>query len=569
MLCTLYIRNFALIQELTVEFKPGLTIITGETGAGKSILIGALNLVLGERASSDLVRSGAQKAVIEALFSNPPREKVGRLLEDSGIEPSAELILRRELSATAQSRCFINDTPATVALLKQVGELLIDLHGQHEHQLLLRSDTHETLLDDFAGSSQEVAAYRESRSRLHILRQQLLTLEKEAAEIRDKKELLDFQLQELSELDLKAGEEEDIESEITLLENAETLFSLTSSLNEKLYDGEHSVYSELAATLHTLEKLSGIDPRFEGHAEDARTAKSIVDELARFSRSYISEIDFNLPRLDKLRQRQLLIQRITRKYGRTLDELIALREELDARIALEDNLEAGRARMEAGIAEEKSTLSQSAIELSEKRKAAARNLETVIQEQLARLGIPGATFIVGMKSDKHPEGDIQGDDGKSYAALANGFDHVEFLVSANPGEEPRPLVKVASGGEISRIMLAMKSALAASTELPILVFDEIDTGISGRIAEAVGKSLKSLSRKHQIIAITHLPQIAAMGDLHLSVQKSVQEERTVSGVVALDHQSRLKAIASLISGSEISPSSLKLAAELVEAAKTA
>ncbi len=567
MLCTLYIRNFALIQELTVEFKPGLTIITGETGAGKSILIGALNLVLGERASSELVRSGSSKAVIEAVFTEPPAEKISSLLEEAGVEASPELILRRELSAAGQSRCFINDTPATVALLKQVGEVLIDLHGQHEHQLLLQPGTHETLLDDFAGTGQEVAAYRQTRSQLQMLRQQLSTLENEAAEIRDKKELLDFQLQELSELDLKAGEDEETENEITLLENAETLFTLTSSLNERLYDSEHSVYSELAAALHTLEKLAVIDRRFEGHSEDARTAKSIVDELSRFSRTYISEIDFNQPRLDKLRERQLLLQRVTRKYGRTLQELIELREELDARIALEDNLEAEKTRFEEEIGVARSELSRRGIALSEKRKSAASKLETLIQNQLAHLGIPSATFIVAMSREEQPQGDIQAG-GKCYAALANGCDHIEFLVSANPGEQPRPLVKVASGGEISRIMLAMKSVLAESTRLPILVFDEIDTGISGRIAEAVGKSLKSLSRKHQIIAITHLPQIAAMGDLHLSVQKSVQEERTVTEVIALDHQNRLQAIASLFSGSEISSSSLKLAAELVAAAES-
>ena len=565
MLFSLYIKNFALIQELSVEFSPQLTIITGETGAGKSILVGALSLVLGERASSDLVRSGTNKAVIEAVLKDVDPEKIDTLLTAADIELAPELILRRELSSGGQSRCFINDTPCTVALLKQVGELLIDLHGQHEHQLLLRADTHETLLDEYGGTNQEVSAYRASRSGLQHLQQQLLQLKKEAAEIRDKKEMLDFQLNELNALDLTSGEEELNETEITLLENAETLFTLSTALNELLYNSEHSVYSSISTALHTLEKLASIDKRFATHLEETRTAKSIVDELARFSRSYSSDIDFNPVRLDALRERQLLLQRIAKKYGRSLTELIALRNELNTRIALEENLEEEVERIEQNITTVKTELSLHAAQLSGKRQMAARRLEGVIQGHLAHLGIPNATFIVSMKLEEQDDGEIS-IEGKRYAALPNGCDRIEFLISANPGEKPKPLVKVASGGEISRVMLAMKSALAESAKLPILIFDEIDTGISGRVAEAVGKSLKSLSRLHQIIAITHLPQIAAMADLHLQVQKSVQDERTVTEVTLLDHESRLRAIAQLISGKSISPASLSHAAELVAGA---
>ncbi len=565
MLYSLYIKNFALIQELTVEFSPQLTIITGETGAGKSILVGALSLVLGERASSDLVRSGTNKAVIEALLKNVDTEKIDTLLSAANIEPVPELIIRRELSSSGQSRCFINDTPCTAALLKQVGELLIDLHGQHDHQLLLRADTHETLLDEYGGTNPEVSAYRASWSKLQNLQQQLNQLKKEAAEIRDKKEILDFQLNELSALDLTSGEEEANETEITLLENAETLFTLSTALSELLYNSEHSVYSSISTALHTLEKIAVIDKRFAAHLEETRTAKSIVDELARFSRSYSSDIDFNPVRLESLRERQLLLQRIAKKYGRSLPELIALRNQLEERIALEDNLEEEVERIEQIIITGKTELSLCASELSGKRQEAARLLEGVIQGHLALLGIPNATFIVSMSHEEQSEGEICVE-GKSFAALPNGFDRIEFLISTNPGEKPKPLVKVASGGEISRVMLAMKSALAESAELPILIFDEIDTGISGRVAEAVGKSLKSLSRLHQIIAITHLPQIAAMADLHLQVQKSVQDERTVTEVTILDHESRLQAIAQLISGKSISSSSLHHAAELIAGA---
>ncbi|MGB7511282.1 MAG: DNA repair protein RecN [Pelodictyon phaeoclathratiforme] len=567
MLVSLYIRNFALIQELTVSFNPGLTIITGETGAGKSILVGALSLVLGERSSSDLVRSGTSKAVIEAILNDVHSEKIERLLHDANIETAQELILRRELSSTGQSRCFINDTPCTAAILKQTGEMLIDLHGQHDHQLLLHADTHESLLDDFAKTAQEVTAYKEARSALQEMQRGLETLKKEAAEIREKREIVTFQLNELNALDLKSGEEESIETEITLLENAETLFTLSASLSELLYDSENSLYSAISEALHLLEKLATIDRRFDIHLEESRSAQSIVDELARFTRSYTANIDFNPVRLESLREGQLQLQRIGKKYGRSLSGLIELKNELEAKSALEENLEEEVDRIRQQIARQKAELSRYADTLCRKRQDAAHRLELLIQRQLAELGIPHATFIVSMRHEEDREGEITVD-GKSYTAFAGGYDQIEFLISANPGEKPKPLVKVASGGEISRVMLALKSALAESAELPILIFDEIDTGISGRIAEAVGRSLKNLSRLHQIIAITHLPQIAAMADLHLSVQKSVQQERTVTEVTVLDHESRLQAIAALISGKNISPSSLTLAAELVACGKT-
>ena len=378
--------------------------------------------------------------------------------------------------------------------------------------------------------------------------------------------MLDFQLHELNSVELKSGEEETIETEITLLENAETLFTLSTALNELLYESDHSIYSTITAALHTLEKLAAIDKRFDIHIEETRAATSIVDELSRFTRSYASDIDFNPDRLDTLRERQLQIQRLCKKYQRTLAELIELKNELEAKSALEENLEEEINHIEEKITLRKAELSCHATVLSNKRQEAAQRLERAIQEQLAKLGIPHSTFIVSITHVEDKEGEIS-IDGTTFTAFPGGYDKIEFLISTNPGEKPRPLVKVASGGEISRVMLAMKSALAESAKLPILIFDEIDTGISGRVAEAVGKSLRKLSRLHQIIAITHLPQIAAMADLHLSVKKSLQNDRTVTEVTPLDHESRLHAIASLISGEQMSASSLTLAAELVEAAR--
>lgn len=565
MLFSLYIRNFALIRELSLEFKPGLTIITGETGAGKSILLGALGLILGERASSELVRSESGKAVIEAVLRNIDAERIGPILGSAEIETAPELIIRREISSSGQSRCFVNDTPCTASLLKQLGEQLIDLHGQHEHQQLLHQGTHESMLDDYAGTTGDAAAYRNARSGLGILRQQLKALEKESLEVRERKGMLEYQFEELSALD--PGEDEDVAlgEEITLLENAETLFSLGSALGEQLYEGDTSIYQTLSSALQTLEKLAAIDKRFEPFIEEIRNAKSNVDELHRFNRRYVSDIDFNPSRLDELRERMLLLQRTCKKYALSLTGLIGLRKELEEKLDIEGNLEEKISQLEEQIAHRKAMLSRLAGELSLKRRKAAAGLEREILRHLSELGIPRASFIVSITNEERPDGEIC-IGGKDYASFDTGYDRIEFLISANPGEKPKPLAKVASGGEISRVMLAMKSALAASARLPILIFDEIDTGISGRIADAVGKCLRNLSKLHQIIAITHLPQIAAMGDLHLSVWKSVKDERTETEVTVLDRESRMQAIAGLISGRNITPASITLARELLERA---
>ncbi|MDP8305236.1 MAG: DNA repair protein RecN [Candidatus Chlorobium antarcticum] len=567
MLSSLYIRNFALIEELTIAFQPGLSVITGETGAGKSIIIGALGLVLGDRSSSEQVRTNARKAVIEAIFQNDIPLSTEALLKSSKIEPQAELIIRRELSETGQSRCFINDTPCTVALLKQVGELLIDLHGQHEHQLLLKPRTHETLLDEFASTTVAAAACRSQKEEIRLLRKKLLVLRNNAEALAQKRDLLDFQYRELSEIGVQEGEYEELEQQISLLENAETLSELCSSLNTILYDADNAIYPALGSALKLTEKLAGIDPRFNGMIEQARIATDSVDEIYRFNRSYSANIDHNPVLLESLRERQHIIARTAKKYAIPPDRIPALTLELEEQLNAEEGGEDAIRKNEDSLTALCIELSRAALELSAKRKKAAKRLETSVMEQLSELGIPHALFIVSITQTPDPEGDIT-IEGVTYRAQGTGCDTIEFLISANPGEKPRPLVKVASGGEISRVMLAMKSALATNADLPILIFDEIDTGISGRIADAVGRNIKRLSTLHQIVAITHLPQIAAMGDRHFRVHKEVENDRTLTRVSPIEGDERLEAIAALISGEHRSASSLSLAAELVEAAET-
>ena len=568
MLKSLYVRDFALIDELSVSFAPGLTIITGETGAGKSILMGALNMVLGERASAEVVRAGARKAVIEAVFGGEHYEGIGEMLDEEQIERTPELILRRDISATGQSRCFINDTPCTVSLLKRAGQQLVDLHGQHDHQLLLHAETHAGMLDGFGLLHAETAQYRNTLDEYRKLRRELQSLNERAEALRQKRDFIDYQHRELDAAGLVEGEERSIDEEINLLENAETLVSLGTELGQNLYESESSAYTALSAAVHLLEKLNAIDKSFEPWLEELRGATATVEELNRFAGSYADGIDFNGDRLEALRERQMLLQRLAKKHGKSIDELIALRDRLAEELSLEENLAGELAAIEADIRNARTALSASANSLSEHRREAAGRLEQEIMQGLSTLGIPHSAFEVRFTREAAPDGDIE-IDGTRYKAFDNGCDRVEFMISTNLGESPKPLAKVASGGEISRVMLAMKSALARSAELPILVFDEIDTGISGKVAQSVGFSLKRLSRMHQIIAITHLPQIAAMGDLHLAVVKRIEADRTLTGVTPLDETRRIEEVARLFSGADITAASLQLATELIEAGKTA
>ncbi len=568
MLTNLYIKNFALIEELSIEFSKGLTIITGETGAGKSILIGALNQVLGIRANTDLVRSGSNKAIIEAVLVPENPQRVKHVLEEAGLDADEEVLLRREISAKGQSRCFVNDSPCTLQILKQVGDLLIDLHGQHEHQLLLNPETHVSMLDGYGQLVDLVESYRTIHRDLRERRRELERITANAERVKEKQDLLEFQLKELEALDLKKGEDTELEAEITLLENSETRFSLCASINEQLYDTERSAFVQLSEAVRELDRLSDIDKNFSVHLEDAQSAKSLVEELSRTVRDYSEGIEFNPEHLESLRERQMQLQRARKKYGKTIDELIDLKENIAGELSMESNLSDRTEQFREEINALKKKLSELGADLSSKRHSTAAKLEQAIVHELKSLGIPHGVFRVSINRDAVEEGDISLG-GQHYKAYESGCDRIEFLLSTNIGESPKPLSRIASGGEISRVMLAMKSVLAENTQLPILIFDEIDTGISGKIADAVGRSLRNLSRTHQIISITHLPQIAAMADRHMAVEKTVRNERSLTKVRQLDDEEHVAAVANLISGRQRSESSLRAAAELIEHAKAA
>lgn len=562
MLRRLYIRDFALIEELEVEFDTGLNIITGETGAGKSIVVGALKLILGDRASMDTVRAGAKKAIVEGEFEGVEDPAVLAMLEENGIDRLPRLILRREISES-HSRAFVNDSPATVGLLKEVASELVDLHGQHDHQSLLQSERHLPLVDGFGGLETLVRAYRDRFDVVQALvrrRNDMLSRERQ---LKQEHELLAFQIEEIDTVGPREGEEDELDSERRILENAERLFEATSGLFELLYNSDPAISDMLVRARNELQNLCRIDSAFEDMAKEISSAHISVSETASFLQDYNSRIEFNPERLEEIRDRLIDFDRLKRKYGGTIESVMAHREDIGARFDLAADFDGALRRLDAEFAAATADLSDVALRLSAKRKAVAAQIQTAIVDELADLGMPGSRFEVRIEQPEDPTGWIR-DNGTTRTAFADGMDRCTFFISTNPGVEPMPLARVASGGEISRIMLALKSILAKSDRLPILIFDEIDTGISGAIAQRVGDCMLALGGYHQIIAITHLPQVAAAGTTHLKVVKSVQDGRTHISMKRLTESERREEIASLISGSEVTEGALRTARELIE-----
>jgi DNA repair protein RecN (Recombination protein N) len=571
LLKTLLIKNYALIEEVEVEFESGLNIITGETGAGKSILIDALSLVLGDRASSEVIRKGAEKAVVEAVFGVSGNRRVKSFVQSQDVDTGDEVILRREISAKGHNRCFVNDTPVTLSVMQSLGDMLVDLHGQHDHQSLLRPETHIDLLDDFGGLARLKEEYRACYDRLSDLFGVLEDLQSKERLLSERKDLYQFQIQEIDALSPQHGEEESLESELLILENSEKLFESTSGLHQLLYEGEQAVYDQLVLARNQLEDLARIDKTFEEIKNECASAVAIISEVAKFIQSYNSKIEFNPERLEQIRDRLGKIALLKKKYGGSLDAVISHREKIGQEFALAENFEEETGKLRDRIENERRTCSAAAQRLSAKRREHVAKINGSVASELAKLGISNARFDVRIENKTLGKSNGSTDPSRAYVKLGrefyeatpSGMDTVEFHISTNLGEELKPLVKVASGGEISRIMLALKSILAKSERLPLLIFDEIDVGVSGRIALAVGKSLKSLSQFHQLVAITHLPQIAGLADTHFVVEKSEREKRTRTRLRKLALEERVEEVAKLMSGAQVTDAGLRGARELM------
>jgi DNA repair protein RecN (Recombination protein N) len=571
MLRSLSIRDYALIEELEVEFDSGLNIITGETGAGKSILVGALGLLLGERASTEAVRAGAKKAVVEGVFDHADEGRLPALLRANDVEPNSTgvLIVRREVTGT-HSRAFVNDTPATLDVLREVAAHTIDLHGQHEHQSLLRPETHVELLDNFGGLGGLVETYRRRYAEVGELIRERDALARREAELRQQKELIAFQIEEIDRAAPVVGEVDELEAERRILENAERLYEATAALYEQLSESDDALYDRLVVVRNQLQDLARIDASFDETLQEVRSAEIVLKEATQFLQDYNARIEFNPERLDEIRERLGELDFLARKYGGTVEAVLHFREEIGKTYELAVNFEGAIARLAERIAEGQERLSRAAYRLSQKRHEVAERIEEMIAVELATLGMPHAQFAVRFGLQDDAAGWVAFPDGnrtRRVAAFPAGADLVEFHISANLGEDPRPLAKVASGGEVSRIMLALKTILAKSERLPILVFDEIDNGISGTIARRAGESMHRLAQYHQIIAITHLPQIASLGDTHFIVEKFVEEGRTKTRIRRLDEAERAEQVALLLAGDAVSEAALRSARELIESGR--
>ena len=565
MLKSLYVRNFALIDEVQLDLAAGLNILTGETGAGKSILIGALGLIIGERASTDLVRQGADKAIVEGVFDVRDNEYVRAVLAREGYDCNDELIVRREVTARGTSRAFVNDSPASLALLKDLGDHLVDLHGQHEHQMLLRAETHVAFLDAAAGLEEKVKRYAGAHAGVVESFEALRELRMRETQLRERQEFHRFQLGEIDAVAPRDGEDVEIQNELKILENAERIVGLITELSNILSEGENNVYDRLNEAQGCLDQLAGFDQTFNEYSEECGSALVSINEIAKQLGHYADRIEFSPSRVEELRTRLYALSGLRKKFGGTLAAVLEYRAKIVEELDLAGNFDERIAAIESELQERRTAAGKLAAELSKLRTAAARTIESSVETMLRTLGIDKARFVIGMRRRESDAGSAAAVlvERKYVVSAPTGIDVIEFMISTNVGEEPKPLAKVASGGEISRVMLALKSILAQGSRLPMLVFDEIDTGISGRIASKVGAAMQRLGERHQIIAITHLPQIAATSHQHFVVEKGERDGRTLTTVRALDADEHTREVAKLMSGEKITESSLRMARELI------
>ncbi|WP_337866732.1 DNA repair protein RecN [Ignavibacterium sp.] len=568
MLKSLEIKDYALIDHTQIEFEKGLNIITGETGAGKSILIDAMSLLLGERASTEVVRKGAQKSVVEGIFDVEGNKKVKILLDENDIEFLPELIIRREISLKGTNRCFINDSPVSLNLIKELGDLLVDLHGQHEHQSLLKTETHVDFVDDFAGNEKLLNEYLNLYQQLRKSKTELNELRNREAFLKEKKEIYEFQIKEIDSINPAPGEDESLIEELYVLENAEKILLLSDEIYNLLYESDNSVNDLLGEVKHKLSQLSSIDKSLLEAEGECDSALTIIKELSSTLRTYKSKIDIDPKQVEEKRERLASINMLKKKYGGTLQKVFEYREKIGNEFNLAENFSEEISRYEKQLKEIQKQAGESAQRLSDVRKKSSKKIESEVKKVLSSLGINQPEFEVRFTANiADNSDDFILINSKKYSYNEKGVDEVKFYISTNPGEDLKPLAKVASGGEVSRIMLSLKTILAKNDRLPLLIFDEIDTGVSGRIAQKVGQALRDLAEYHQIISITHLPQIAAMAHSHYVVEKIQEDGRVVSHLRKLNEEEHISEVAKLLSGEKLTEASIQSAIQLIKSSK--
>jgi DNA repair protein RecN (Recombination protein N) len=548
-LSLLRIKNLALVEELEWQMERGFVAVTGETGAGKSIIIGALQLLLGERADKSLIRTGADLCTVEGVFSGNDLQKLNPQLVEAGIEPcESDLILKRTLSSAGTNRQFINGSPTTLSILKKLGDVLVDLHGPHDHQSLLSPETQLRLLDSFARAENHLEEYRKHYRQLQALVAEHAALNTAETAREQEVDLLRHQVGEIKSANLVAGEEEETEKRYKLASNSKRLIELASAIANKLSEADDSVLSQLAETQRLLRELEKIDGSIAQFSSAHAASVVELSEIAQSLSTYAEKLDLDPEQLAALEQRVSLFETLKRKYGGSIAEVIAFGDRAAERMRKIEGRDVELERLAKEIENVRVQMNRVGDALRKLRRKAAPKLSENIRRNLRDLGFRQSEFEAKLATLDEPR--------------PSGFDAVEFIFSPNPGEPLKPLRAIASSGEISRLMLAIKSALAAQDAIPLLVFDEIDTNVGGEIAHAVGAKMQTLGRDHQVTCITHLPQVAATASSHFVVTKDVTRGRTFSSLREVTGKSRQEEIARMLGGK--SESALKLAASLLK-----
>ena len=564
MLKKLKIKDFTLIDYLEINFVNGFQVLTGETGAGKSVIIGAIGLLCGQRGQSDLIRTGSEKTILEAEFENGSNELVEEFLRENNIDILTNLlILRREINIKGLSRAFINDTPVSINQLSKLTGNLVDLHGQHQHQKLLYTENHGIYLDAFSSLQNDLGKYKLLHKKFLENKNELVRLNNLKKNSIDQQDLCTFQAAELDKANLDADEMVNLKAEKLKLENSELLFEVADFVSANLYSTEDSVLISVSKALNKLKEVENIDSEFKELASNLSSARVMIEEVGRTAELIKEKIEFNPARLEEIRNREAEIDWLLKKYQvREIDELIKHHKKLKDELNRIQNYGEEIQILEESQKSVQSDLNNLAIEISRVRKEKSAILEKKMKEVLFSLGMNNVNFSVKITWTEDPEGGLSINN-KKYKTFETGVDQVEFLVSLNKGEPLKPLQKVASGGEISRIMLAIKSILSDSDDTFTLVFDEIDNGISGKIAQIVGNKFKEIGLSKQLIVITHLPQIAAQADTQYAVEKNESNGRTFIKIKMLNNHDRIQEIAKLLGGKNISAEAIANAQNLL------
>lgn len=561
----LFIKNYLIIKEAEINFSNGLNVLTGETGAGKSIILDALGMILGERADYSLIRKDSDKMIIEGYFDFNSNNKVKNLLESLEVEnENGYVIIRRDLLKRGISRNFINDVPVNISDLKELGNLIIDIHSQNEHQSLLNKETHIGILDKYIKNDKLIADYKKSFTGLKESIETYENLISKKDEFVTRKEFLEFQLKEINDINPIENEDEELETELNKMENSEEISNALNTAINHIYESDINAINEISSAVKELKKITKFDSSLEENIKILEESFINIKEVSSSLISYNGGVNFDAERIEFIRDRLGRLNFLKKKYRLTVNEIIEKTSEITQELKIAENFDYETEQTAKRIKESRAVVYKTAKELSEIRKKKSKELEKNITIILKDVGLESAEFKVNFETYKSSAENnfIE----NNVLLLSEGFDDVEFFIKTNKGSDFSPLKKSASGGEISRVMLAIKSVLSDSDDIEILVFDEIDAGISGKTADKVGKVLKKLSKSHQIISITHLPQIASQSNSHYFVSKKDINKETITEIKKLSEEDKVIEIAKLISGDKITESGINSARELINSA---